>query len=362
MQLSRCTLRAPKRGAFGHRRPARSTRCVVVASTRQDVLLRSLSEAAEVSVMVVDGTQFVAEAQRRHRLAPTATGVLGRALLGAMMMGAFRKEEEQVQVVFQGDGPAGSVLAIADTRGNVRGKIDNPAVDPPLRPDGKLDVGAAVGKGVLAVVRSHPLQPQPYTGLVPIVSGEVAEDLASYLVDSEQTNSALGLGVSLDRECRVKSAGGWMIQVLPFCSEETLARVEANLQALPPISTLLNEGSSAADITARILEGLGVAPDAESIVPTYGPCDEETIKGRMLRVLASLGKEEVADIIRTEGKLEVTCDLCAQTYLFAQQEVDSYIDSGRDTASDFFPEDDCNDDDEEEVAEGQPAEAAAVAE
>ncbi|KXZ51013.1 hypothetical protein GPECTOR_14g254 [Gonium pectorale] len=274
----------------------------------------------------MDGTKLVAEAQQRHKLAPTATAALGRTLLGALLMGSFRKEDEQVQITFQGNGLAGSILAIADTRGNVKGKVANPAADPPLRPDGKLDVGAAVGQGVLAVVRSHPLEPQPYTGMVPIVSGEVAEDLANYLVDSEQTNSAIGLGVSLDRDCNVKSAGGWLVQILPFCSEETLEVLEKNLTTMPSITTMLNDGLTAADITNRILDGLGVLPDAETIVPRYGPCEEEALKKRMIRAVAALGKQEVADIIAQEGKLEVTCDLCQQTYQFTQREVDAYID------------------------------------
>ncbi|PNW70318.1 hypothetical protein CHLRE_17g715000v5 [Chlamydomonas reinhardtii] len=302
---------------------------VVAAAGREDYLLRSLSEGAEVSVLVVDGTQLVAEAKRRHKLAPTATAAMGRTLLGALLMGSFRKEDEQVQITFQGNGPAGSILAIADTRGNVKGKINNPAADPPLRPDGKLNVGGAVGQGVLAVVRSHPLEPQPYTGMVPIVSGEVAEDLANYLVDSEQTNSALGLGVALDRDCNVKSAGGWLVQILPFCSEETLVQLEQNLTTMPSITAMLNEGMSPEAVTERILQGLGVMPGAERVVPKYGPCEEETLKKRMIRAVASLGKKEVADIIAQEGKLEVTCDLCQQTYNFSQGEVDAYLDAQR---------------------------------
>ncbi|KAG2493784.1 hypothetical protein HYH03_008004 [Edaphochlamys debaryana] len=328
--LLRCP--APVRArpaAFGHRRPARRVACRVVASAapREDVLLRSLSENAEVSVLVVDGTRLVAEAQHRHKLAPTATAALGRALLGALLMGSFRKEDEQVQITFQGNGLAGSVLAMADTRGNVKGKVGNPNADPPLRADGKLNVGAAVGKGVLAVVRSHPLEPQPYTGMVPIVSGEVAEDLANYLVDSEQTNSALGLGVSLDRHCNVKSAGGWLVQILPFCSEETLEQLEKNLTTMPSVSAMLNDGLTAADITARILAGLGMISEEGNMVPRYGPCEEGPLKQRMVRAVAALGRQEVADIIKTEGKLEVTCDLCQQTYHFSQDEVDAYLDA-----------------------------------
>lgn len=296
-----------------------------VAAGKHDVLLRTMSDSAEVSVLVVDGTQLVAEAARRHKTAPTSTAALGRTLLGALLMGAFRKDRETIQITFRGNGPADNVLAIADTQGNVKGLIGNPQADPPLRPDGKLNVGAAVGQGVLAVVRSHPDDKQPYTGLVPIVSGEVAEDLANYLVDSEQTNSALGLGVALDRDCSVKSAGGWLVQILPFCSEETLAQLEQNLTTMPTITKMLNDGLSTQQITERILEGLGCAPMAEAVTPTYGPCDEESLQARMMKVLAALGRQEVQEIVKEQGKIEVTCDLCQQTYVFPEDKVLAYI-------------------------------------
>lgn len=329
LPASRCPAAGPRqqqqssmarRGAAAGR-PSRRLVVLHAAAAREDVLLRTISASAEVSVLVVDGTQLVAEAASRHKTAPTSTAALGRALLGALLLGAFRKDEEQLQITFKGDGPAQNVLAIANTRGDVKGLIANPLADPPLRPDGKLDVGAAVGKGVLAVVRSHPADKQPYTGLVPIVSGEIAEDLANYLVDSEQTNSALGLGVSLDRDCNVKSAGGWLVQILPFCSEETLSQLETNLGTMPSITKMLNDGLGAAGVTARILEGLGESPDAQSIKPRYGPCDDEALQLRMMRVVASLGRSEVEGILKEQGKVEVTCDLCQQTYTFDEAKI-----------------------------------------
>ncbi len=148
-------------------------------------------------------------------------------------------------------------------------QVGNPAADPPLRPDGKLNVGAAVGKGVLAVVRSHPSQDRPYSGMVPIYSGEVADDLARYLVDSEQTNSALGLGVSINRDASVKAAGGFLIQVLPFASEETLSRLESNLAELPTVTEMLDKGLTPLDITEKLLAGLGMADGGFELTPKY---------------------------------------------------------------------------------------------
>ncbi|MEW5300095.1 MAG: hypothetical protein WDW36_003050 [Sanguina aurantia] len=275
----------------------------------------------EVAVLVLDGTMLVRDAVARHKTAPTSSAALGRTLMGTLLLASFRKDEEATQVSFRGNGPIDGLLAIADTRGNVKCKIGNPNADPPLKENGKLDVGAAVGLGVLAVVRSHPLQPLPYTGMVPIVSGEIAEDLVHYLVDSEQTNSALGLGVSLSRDCSVQSAGGFLVQVLPFCSEETLTILEANLGSMPTITKLLNDGLNTTEITEMILSNIGVSPGAQAMVPRYGPCNDAELKERMMRAVASLGKDEVQDIMRTEGKIEVSCDFCAESYQFEESAI-----------------------------------------
>eukprot|EP00199_Chlamydomonas_sp_CCMP681_P006711 CAMPEP_0119109012 /NCGR_PEP_ID=MMETSP1180-20130426/16775_1 /TAXON_ID=3052 ORGANISM="Chlamydomonas cf sp, Strain CCMP681" /NCGR_SAMPLE_ID=MMETSP1180 /ASSEMBLY_ACC=CAM_ASM_000741 /LENGTH=282 /DNA_ID=CAMNT_0007094705 /DNA_START=175 /DNA_END=1023 /DNA_ORIENTATION=+ len=274
----------------------------------------------EVAVLCMDGTSLVSEASTRHQTAPTASAALGRALMGTLLMGCFRKEDETLQVTFRGDGPLGSIQAIADTRGNVKGKVGNPKADPPLRGN-KLDVGAAVGKGVLAIVRSHPLEPQPYTGMVPIISGEVAEDLANYLVDSEQTNSALALGVSINKDCSVRSAGGFLVQILPFCSDETVAQLEQNLAGLPSMTTMLNSGMTVLDVTEKILEGLGVAPGSQTITPRFGPCESESLKERMVRAVVALGEKEVKSIVEEQGHVEVTCDFCSETYQFTEEQM-----------------------------------------
>lgn len=276
-------------------------------------------------MLAVDGTALVADAARRHKTAPTATAALGRALLGALLMGSFRKDDEAIQISFKGDGVLGGVFAIADTRGNVKGRVGNPNADPPLRPDGKLAVGDAVGSGVLSVVRSHPLQPQPYTGVVKIVSGEIAEDLATYMAESEQTNSALALGVAIDRDCNVAAAGGYLVQVLPFCSEETLERLEANLAGLPSVTQLLQSGAGPREITDRILDGIGAAGAPLSVAPRFGPCDAAELKQRMKRAVASLGAAEVKAIIEEQGKIEVTCEFCNEAYQFTEEEVMEFV-------------------------------------
>jgi molecular chaperone Hsp33 len=260
-----------------------------------------------------------------HLLKPKAS----HSSAGTLLLAGFRKSGEVTQVSFKGDGEIGSIMAIADESGMVKGRLDNPTADPPLRDDGKLNVGAAVGQGILSVIRSYPNPDinKPYTGVVPIVSGEIAEDLANYLVDSEQTNSALGLGVSLNRDCSVKSAGGFLVQILPFCSEETLTILEQNLSSLPSMTAMLNQGLSADDITDLILKGLvgELPPDRIYLEPKYGPCDEEGLRERMMRAVAMLGEKEVRDIMRTEGKIEVTCEFCNETAQFKEDDILSLV-------------------------------------
>ncbi|KAK9803149.1 hypothetical protein WJX72_002817 [[Myrmecia] bisecta] len=292
-------------------------------------VLRSMSDNGEVSLLVVRGTELVQEACRRHQTAPTASAALGRALLGTLLMGCFKAEGETTQVTFRGDGIINGIQVIANATGRVKGKVGNPLADPPLRGDGKLDVGRAVGKGVLAVVRSHPLAERPYTGMVPIETGEVAEDLARYLVDSEQTNSALGLGVSIQRDASIRAAGGFLIQVLPFASDETVGQLEANLRGLPSMTQLLHDGNSPADITAKILAGIGVADSAFSLMPEFGPCEAEDLKERMKRAVALLGEAEVKQILEEQGKIEVTCEFCKDTYQFQEEEVLKVLEASR---------------------------------
>lgn len=275
-----------------------------------DVVLRTLSENTEVSVLCIDGTQLVRDACERHGTAPTASAALGRALLAGLLMAAFKGEGEATQITFQGTGPLGGLMVVAESTGFVKGRVDNPAADPPLRPDGKLDVGAAVGGGVLAVVRSKKGGGDPYTGLTEIVSGEVGEDIAHYLSTSEQTNCALGLGVTLDRAGVVVSAGGFLVQPLPLCSEATLSTLEQNIGSVKSVSGALADGAGADGLASTLLAGLG-ASSSFRLTPRYGPCDTEGLRERMIRAAALLGEEEVrAAAEAAGGDLEMTCEFC----------------------------------------------------
>ncbi|KAK9831184.1 hypothetical protein WJX74_006538 [Apatococcus lobatus] len=304
------------------RQPRAHLECTAV---RQDEVLRSMSENGEVSILTVDGTQLVSEACRRHHTAPTASAALGRALLGVLLMGCFKAEGETTQATFNGDGILKGLQVIGTADGLVKGKVGNPLADPPLRPDGKLNVGSAVGKGVLAIVRNHEKWARPYTGLVPIVTGEVGDDLASYLVESEQSNSALGLGVSIHKDASVRAAGGFLIQVLPNASEETLQQLEQNLAGVTSVTSLLHEGATPLDIAKRLLANLGMTDVQFSLQPRYGPCDRAELRDRMKRVVALLGEDEVNRILEQEGKIEVKCEFCQDLELFDKAEVEPLI-------------------------------------
>lgn len=215
----------------------------------------------------------------------------------------------------------GLVQAITNDEGLVRGLAGDPTANLPIRADGKLDVGRLIGKGVVTVVRSHPELPQPYTGIVPINSGEVAEDLAYYLANSEQTNSALALGVSVKQDGSVESAGGFFIEVLPNASEESVTALEESLRTIPTMTQMLVEGYSASDVAEKVLGSLGISDESSVLVPRYGPCGPETIQKKMLGALAALGKDEVQRILREEGTLNVRCEYCQESYDFTEDEV-----------------------------------------
>lgn len=305
------------------RRPSQS----VNASSGQhtDEILRTLSDNGQVSVLTVTGTSLVNDACQRHKTAPTASAALGRALLGTLLMASFREQGEKTQVTFKGDGQLGGIQVIADANGQVKGKVGNPNLNLPLRPDGKLNVGGAVGRGIVAVVRSLPYVEKgwqaPYTGMVPISSGEIAEDLARYLVESEQAQAALALGVSVGKDLNIKAAGGFLINVLPFAEDSTIAALEENIRQAGSVSKLIEQGANAREITELLLKGLGCSDPGFTLMPSYGPCDPDDLRGRMASAVALLGEHEVQSILEEQGKIEMTCEFCKETYSFQEEEI-----------------------------------------
>lgn len=280
-----------------------------VPSAVPDRLARALSEGGDVAVRTVTGTALVAEAAARHGTGPTATAALGRALLGALLLGAGGKDGETVQLRFRGDGPLRSVLAIADAEGRVRGNVGTRVVDLPLR-GGRLDVAGALGLGELSVVRHRPGWREPYTGIVPLVSGEIAQDLALYLTESEQTPSAVALGVYLEPDGTVTGAGGFLAHALPGARDEALAALERNVAAVGSPSERVRDGESAEELALALLEGLGGRVLEAHPVAFHCGCDER----RVLRAVTLLGREALREMCDTGEPVEVRCELCGERY------------------------------------------------
>jgi molecular chaperone Hsp33 len=277
-------------------------------SRAPDRLVRTVSREGGIAVRAIVGTQLVTEAARRHQTSPTATTALGRTLLGALLLAAGGKGGESVQIQFRGDGPLRGVVALADDSGHARGYVVRPRAHPP-RVDGELDVHNAVGAGVLTVVRQRPGQ-QPYTGVVQIVSGTIAQDLTHYLAESEQSRTAVALGVQEGGGEGVAAAAGFLVHALPGASAEETRRAEQNVRATSLPSELVAGGCDAGGLTERLLDGLGVRERTESDVGFHCGCDAE----RVAAAVRLLGAEEIARSARAGEVLEVRCQFCAEGY------------------------------------------------
>ena len=277
-------------------------------------------------VFVAITTELADRAFRIHKTDPTATAALGRTLTAAAIMGAtLKNDSDSVTIQFKGDGPLGSIVAVTDSRSHVRGYVVNPYVDIPLNSKGKLDVGGAVGKGYLNVIKDLGLK-EPYAGQVPIVTGEIAEDLTYYFARSEQIPTAIALGVLVDTDHSVKASGGFMIQLMPEATEETAAQLEEKMKHIEPVTKMIEDGMSAEDIFFHITEGFDMLMENKGVVPEYEcKCSRE----RMEKALISIGKKELQDIIDEQGEAELTCQFCDNKYKFSKEELTELLKSAK---------------------------------
>lgn len=280
--------------------------------------IRCLTKDASVMAMVMDSTDIVARAEQIHQPSAVVTAALGRLLTAASMMGIFLKgKDDSLTLKLSGGGPAGTVMAVSDSRGNVRGYAANPVVEIPLKPNGKLDVSGAVGQeGMLYVMRDTGGE-EPYIGCTPLVSGEIAEDVTSYYAVSEQVPTVCALGVLVNPDLTVRAAGGLLLQLLPFCPEEVVDRVEKNVAALDPMTVMLDGGLTPEEICARALDGFEY-----DLLDEYAPvyrcrCSRE----RVARALAAMTPEELLGLPDEEGKVEVTCQFCDKKYVFTPDDL-----------------------------------------
>ena len=285
-----------------------------------DSIVRMIARDAPVKAMAIQGRDLVERAREIHHTMPVATAALGRTLMAASMMGDQLKETDgSVTVRISGGGPLGTVLAVSDSGGNVRGYVQNGMVDLPLKGPAKLDVGRAVGTdGALTVIKDLRLK-DPYVGTVPLVSGEIAEDITAYFAESEQIPTACALGVLVDRDLTVAAAGGYLIQLLPGADDAVIDRIEAGIQAVGPVTQHLNRGVTAEELLRRVLGSF----DLETLetVPVEYRC--YCSRDRMKNALRSMGRQELLNLIAEQGRAEMTCQFCDTVHVFERPELEA---------------------------------------
>lgn len=280
-------------------------------------LVRMISVDGTLTVIAADTTDIINKMEQIHQTSAVTSAALGRLLTAASMMGAVLKgKDNSITLRLNGGGPAGSVIAVSDSEGNVRGYVSNPVVEIPLNDKGKLDVAGAVGKdGTLTVMKDLGLK-EPYIGQIPIVSGEIAEDITNYFATSEQIPSVCALGVLVNPDLSIKAAGGFIIQLLPTALDDTIDKVEECIKDIEPVTQMLTNGMSAEDICRHVLKGFELET-LDTSNPEYRcTCSKE----RVSKALISIGKEGLLEMAR-EKSTEVSCHFCDKKYTFTPEEI-----------------------------------------
>lgn len=288
----------------------------------KDYLIRGIDRQGRIRIFVASTTHMVEKARSIHNTSPTATAALGRTLTAGVMMGSMMKNEGDVLTLkIAGDGPGGTIYVVAKNDGRIKGYIGNPSADVPSRKDGKLDVGSLVGRnGTITTIMDLGLK-DPYVGQSKIVSGEIAEDLANFYAYSEQQPSAVSLGVLVDRDISVKAAGGYIIQLLPGVTDEDIDKIEKILSKIEPVSTMIDEGLSPEDIMNKVLGEFHMETLDRMDLSYQCDCSREKIE----KVIMSLGKKEIQDIIEEDGQAEVVCHFCNSKYQFNKEELSKFL-------------------------------------
>lgn len=282
------------------------------------ILKRAISMDASAISTVIDATDIVNEIEKIHKTSAVVSAGLGRLTIATSLIGySLKGDNDSVTIRMDGNGLTGALICVSDSHGNVKSYVSNPVVEIPLNEYGKLDVKGAIGtNGTLSVIKDLGLK-EPYTGTIPIVSGEVAEDIANYFATSEQTPTVCALGVLVNPDLTIKKAGGFLVQLLPFASEEVISAIEKNIKDIKPITTMLEEGQTPEDIALMLLDGLN--PNLlDEAKPKY-QCD--CSKDRVKKALISLGREELIKMAKEQSETEISCHFCNKKYKFSNQDL-----------------------------------------
>lgn len=288
----------------------------------QDHIVRAMTKDGFVKAVAISSREITETARRMHKTLPTATAALGRLLAAASMMGNMQKVEDgSITLQIKGGGPLGTLLAVSDAEGNVRGWVENPQISLLEKYRGKLDVGAAVGTdGMLTVIRDLRMK-EPYVGSVELVSGEIAEDITQYFAQSEQIPTACALGVLVETDQSVRAAGGYIVQLLPGAPDETIDLVEAGIHAAGNVTAMLDGGLSAEDMLRTVLGPFEVEILETPPVDYRCYCSREKVE----RTLLTLGREELSQIVRSGETLHVDCQFCDKIYNFTPENVQDIL-------------------------------------
>lgn len=283
----------------------------------KDYMVRATAASNQIRAFAVTSKNLVEEARLSHNTSPIATAALGRLMSGTLMMGAMMdNDDDLITVKIDGDGPLGGLLATSDNKGQVKGYVNNTLVILPPNASGHLNVGGGVGKGTFTVIRDMGMK-DPYVGQVPLYTGEIAEDFTYYFAKSQQTPSSVGLGVLMNHNNTVRQAGGFIVQLMPFATEDVISHLEANLRSFTTVTDVLKEGKSPEDMLKIVLNGFDITWNGTMPVCWHCNCS----KDRISRGLILLGQEELEDIISDGKPIETKCQFCGKKYNFSIDEL-----------------------------------------
>lgn len=282
-----------------------------------DYIVRATAADNQIRAFAATTKDLVEKARASHDTSPVATAALGRLLTGGAMMGVMMKGDKDVLTLqIKCSGPIGGLTVTADSKGNVKGYVNNPQVMLPANEKGKLDVGGALDLGILSVIKDMGLK-EPYVGQVELKTGEIGDDLTYYFASSEQVPSAVGLGVLMERDNTVRQAGGFIIQLMPFAEEKVIAQLEKNLAEVTSVTELLDQGCTPEMILEKLLGNLGLEINEKTETRFYCNCD----KVRVGKVLISIGAKELREMIDEGKEIELNCHFCNTNYKFSVEEL-----------------------------------------